>query len=70
MGCENERYFHGDRFLETNTSLWDQPAFPLILIRYIRGCSGQNEVKPCERITAKEKNTTNCQGILWEDILL
>jgi hypothetical protein len=28
-GYENERCFHGDGFLETNKSLWDQQAFPL-----------------------------------------
>jgi hypothetical protein len=35
---------YGDRFLDTNTSLWDERTFPWILIRYIRGRSDQNEV--------------------------
>jgi hypothetical protein len=45
LGYENERCFHGDRSLETNTSLWDQQVFPWILIRYIRACSDQTEVR-------------------------
>jgi hypothetical protein len=31
--------------LETNRSLWDQQAFPWILIRYIRDSSDQNEAR-------------------------
>jgi hypothetical protein len=38
LGYENERCFHGDRFLETNTSLWDHQAFPWRWLSYIRGC--------------------------------
>jgi hypothetical protein len=44
LGYEHERCFHGDIFLEITTSLWNQQAFPWILIRYITGRSVQNEV--------------------------
>jgi hypothetical protein len=70
LGWENERCFYGDISLEINMSLWDQPAFPWILIRYIRGCSDENEVNPCGRRIAKEKRTTSSQGILWEGVIL
>jgi hypothetical protein len=65
LGYENEICFHGDRFLETNTSLWDQLTFLWILLWYIRGCSDQNEVSH----SSDQNRETRMEPVRLEQVL-